>query len=216
MEHSMAFLLAGFCFLALVSGNEGTANRFLSGIEISIIKPESTTTSPRPTIPTTQTSLPPTPPTQRPSNPNECSNLQGFPCYKLPTGCVCPINRQTPWIDAHNFCKTNGRLLISFKSAAKQTEFGTYLPSIIGKDNLFTKIGFWTSGFFCLETSALCSTKNTWTWAASRENFSHVNWLAGEPNMSSTPKGACVRAVPTANYRWDDIDCGQFLPFICE
>lgn len=52
------------------AGNEGTANRFLSGIEISIIKPESTTTSPRPTIPTTQTSLPPAPPTQRPSNPN--------------------------------------------------------------------------------------------------------------------------------------------------
>ncbi|XP_059352975.1 C-type lectin BfL-2-like [Daphnia carinata] len=226
MEHRKAFFFSALCFLVLVSGNEANNgdDRFLSGIDIIIDKPD-LTTSPRPIVPTTQTTprpttrttpLPPTPPTQKPPNPNECSNLQGFPCYKLPTGCVCPMNRQTPWIDAHNFCKANGRSLISFKSAAKQTEFETYLPSIIGKDNLFTTIGFWTSGLFCLEASTLCSMKNTWAWAATREEFSYTNWLAGEPNMSSSPKGACVRAVPTVRYQWDDIDCGQFLPFICE
>ncbi len=86
-------------------------------------------------------------------------------------------------------------------------------------DNLFTTIGFWTSGTFCLETLAAnvyCPSKNTWAWAATRENFGYVNWETGQPDMTMLPRTACARAVPTNKYKWDDIDCGQFLPFICE
>jgi hypothetical protein len=38
-----------------------------------------------------------------------------------------------PWVDAFDFCKANGRSLISFKTAEKQAEFETYLPAIIAK-----------------------------------------------------------------------------------
>lgn len=93
------------------------------------------------------------------------------------------------------------------------------IDDFITADSLFTTIGFWTSGTFCLGTSAeniYCSSKNTWAWAATRENFGFVNWEFGQPDMVTLPRTACARAVPTKNYQWDDIDCGQFLPFICE
>jgi len=150
-------------------------------------------------------------------------------------------------VDAFDFCKANGRALISFKTAGKQAELQTYLPAIISTckyanyfvhlhlfewfieylnfvdlltaDSLFTKIGFWTSGTYCKETSTTniyCSSKNTWAWAATRENFGYVNWEMDQPDMINSPRDVCARAVPTTNYKWDDIDCGQFLPFICE
>ncbi|EFX76485.1 hypothetical protein DAPPUDRAFT_249030 [Daphnia pulex] len=227
-KRSILFSVLVCVGLVLATGIHGESvgevdNKFLfGGISITIDKPG---VNPPPTPPPTPTPTPPptppTPPTPTPPNPNECVTFTGgFKCYKLPTGCVCPVNTQKPWVDAFDFCKANGRSLISFKTAEKQAEFETYLPAIIAKsDNLFTTIGFWTSGTFCLETLAAnvyCPSKNTWAWAATRENFGYVNWETGQPDVTMLPRTACARAVPTNKYKWDDIDCGQFLPFICE
>lgn len=77
----------------------------------------------------------------------------------------------------------------------------------IDPSGIFSLIGFWTSGLYCL---------TSYTWAAIPQYFSYTNWLNGEPDITNLPRSSCVRAIPTANYQWDDIDCGQFLPFICE
>nr|CAH0101960.1 unnamed protein product [Daphnia galeata] len=213
-KYSILFsvLIVGVCGLVLATdvdsgptNNNKSDDKFLlPGISISINKPE-TTTKPPPTTETTTKSTPTPAPTPTPPKPDECVTFIGFPCYKLPTSCVCVIKLQKPWVDAFDFCKANGRSLISFKTAEKQTELETYLPSIIAKsDSLFTTIGFWTSGTFCLGTSAeniYCSSKNTWAWASTRENFGFVNWEFGQPDMVTLPRTACARAVPTKNYQ---------------
>ncbi len=77
----------------------------------------------------------------------------------------------------------------------------------IEKDDIFQFVGFWTSGIYAL---------TAYTWASIPQYFSYTNWIAGQPDNTNLPRATCIRAVPAENYQWDDIDCGQFLPFVCE
>ena len=76
-----------------------------------------------------------------------CRSLNGFPCYRLPSGCICLISTQKPWVDAFNYCSANGRKLVSIQNVAKQLEIKTYLSSVIGSS---IKINYFASLFYML------------------------------------------------------------------
>ncbi|EFX74454.1 hypothetical protein DAPPUDRAFT_324383 [Daphnia pulex] len=201
-------------FASILAGSKLPASSIPKpGIGFTITKHESATSPPVTTTPasttTTTTQKPPSNTTTTPPIDNTCLSLNGFPCYRLPSGCVCLVSTQKPWIDAYNYCAANGRKLISIPNVARQLEISTYLPSVIGKDkvDIFSYIGFWTSGIYAL---------TAYTWASIPQYFTYTNWIVGNPDITNLPRATCIRAAPAENYQWDDIDCGQFLPFICE
>ena len=136
------------------------------------------------------------------------------------------------WLKASLFCQNNGKSLLTVDTVAKQLDLQTNLPTIMGTnatckkslivfstsnfDNLFNvvltvnivkTIGLWTSGTY-LESL------NVFLWTApSFQLFSFANWMYGEPNQSTL---ACVRIIPSMASVWADVDCKQWLPFVCE
>jgi hypothetical protein len=59
---------------------------------------------------------------------------------------------------------------------------------------------------------------SSFIWASIPEYFSaSAGWYVGEPhNQALLGCGDCVRSAPTVGYGLDDLDCLQYLPFICE
>lgn len=68
------------------------------------------------------------------------------------------------------------------------------------------KIGIWTSGTFA-------RAMNSFIWSGYMTLFSFANWVYGAPYVSSSD---CVRVIPSKAYQWADLDCGQWLPSVCE
>lgn len=72
---------------------------------------------------------------------------------------------------------------------------------------IVSQIGLWTSGTY------LTSLKGFW-WASAGQMFSFNRWQMFSPKNQGS--NDCVRLIPTDNSYWADLDCGQYLPFICE
>lgn len=72
---------------------------------------------------------------------------------------------------------------------------------------LVNEIGLWTSG-------NVDATSKTYYWmGGAPTGFSFVNWMTAAPKYTAS---RCVRVVPTLNYQWDDVSCGEWLPAVCE
>lgn len=74
--------------------------------------------------------------------------------------------------------------------------------------NIISKVGLWTSGSFF-------PTLGIFLWTSSLQPFFISQyWMPGYPNNEGL--NDCVRIIPSANAAWADLDCNQYLPFICE
>lgn len=74
---------------------------------------------------------------------------------------------------------------------------------------MVAKIGLWTSGTY---------SDGVFTWASTGEFFTFAQWQLGSPKNIAGPND-CVRLIPsdgTGTCDLADLDCGQWLPFICE
>ena len=81
-------------------------------------------------------------------------------------------------------------------------------------DNIVTQVGVWTSGAYFPQLGQFF-----WSSQCQREEaivFPITNWQLGEPNNQQSANFDCVRIIPTLASVWADLDCNQYLPFICE
>ena len=130
-------------------------------------------------------------------------------CVRLVTGCYCIVGQQFPWRQAFDYCRSFGKFLLSVNAVEKQRELQAQLPLIIPADTILAQVGVWTSGTFALPI-------HRFVWASTGQPFSPAFsfWHFGSPR--NIGPNDCVRLVPFDNSFWDDIDCFQSLPSICE
>ena len=135
------------------------------------------------------------------------------------------------WNQAMQYCQKNGMgaSLLSINSIAKQLDLEINLPRLVGqsitnknlsfkmcvikiyllfKGSIINKVGLWTSGTWL-------PTIGIFVWASGLQPFSFNQfWMTGYPKNQGT--NDCVRIIPSVNSVWADLDCYQYLPFVCE
>jgi len=169
----------------------------------------SATIPPHPAHPPTRPTIPPTIPTTTQAPVVTCGSMNGLTCRRLPfTGCYCPVTTLMAWRDAYDYCRFNGKSLVSIESAFKAEELKLHLRSLIPAGSIYDVIGFWTSGTLIHRTSSFL-------WASIPQFFTYIDWMAGQPSGMIANTNNCVRSFSAFNFQWGDLDCGQSLPFFC-
>jgi hypothetical protein len=55
-----------------------------------------------------------------------------------------------------------------------------------------------------------------WAFEAGTRSMNFTNWAPNEPNPYPSKNYICVQLWAAYQFKWDDFDCNQVLPFICK
>ncbi|XP_062620924.1 perlucin-like [Saccostrea cucullata] len=132
-----------------------------------------------------------------------CLISLGFGCPGgwIPHGdsCYHTSNEDESWMDAMKMCEFHGGHLAHIMDR----DTNAFIVSLLQKSH---SSSFWIGG-------SDWTIEGTWVWEPIGLKFNFTNFAHGRPNNMN---GENCLSIRLANRQWDDDDCDEHRPYVCE